>query len=331
MMKKTRNEYFDFLRGIAIIFVLGIHAFSSNGSVYTVLRYENIAIRQVFNCAVPLFLAISGYFLGKANLDTKELRISFWKKQIPKVYIPCLVWSFPNLCNSIFMTDSPATIALARFFFCDYGVFYFIIVIIQMYLLLPYIKDFCTKRGVVVVAVLSLLSVVSMNIFYRQIAIPRFGNVLALACPAHWLGFFALGVYLANFSLRQYKLWFPICLLLTGLFLSFYETLMWPKTMGERYGYKITAFIYSYGSILFLFSKKVEALFLRNICIVGRVINRIGVISFGIYLIHFAIVKYLAFECWLFNGFIALLLSILAIAVSKKTFPVFSRKYLGFY
>lgn len=53
---KQRNLYFDFLRGVAIILVVAIHSF--------ILGENSNEIRQLLNTAVPLFVAISGFFLS---------------------------------------------------------------------------------------------------------------------------------------------------------------------------------------------------------------------------------------------------------------------------
>lgn len=97
-----RIEYYDFLRGIAIIMVVGIHTFVSY-PIDTTIGYTSAIVRQLLNCAVPIFLALSGLFCGKKLLDSKEKRLNFWKKQIPKVYIPALIWSLPYLMqNAVF-------------------------------------------------------------------------------------------------------------------------------------------------------------------------------------------------------------------------------------
>lgn len=88
-----RNKYFDSLRGLAILMVVAIHVMVVNtegfyGQIMTLFR-------QVLNMAVPLFLAISGFFLARKSLNTKSEILAFWKKQIPKVYIPAIVWSLP--------------------------------------------------------------------------------------------------------------------------------------------------------------------------------------------------------------------------------------------
>ena len=50
---KSRIAYFDFLRGLAIIMVVGIHTYT--------LRKDSVVVRQLFNTAVPLFI----YYLDR--------------------------------------------------------------------------------------------------------------------------------------------------------------------------------------------------------------------------------------------------------------------------
>ena len=63
-MITSRNDYFDFLKGIAILMVIGIHSFYGGG-FNSFHEYFNTSIRQVLNCAVPIFIACSGFFLAK--------------------------------------------------------------------------------------------------------------------------------------------------------------------------------------------------------------------------------------------------------------------------
>ena len=94
-MEINRISYFDFLRGLAILMVIGIHT-------YIIKPFDGInnifqiGLRECITFAVPLFLAISGFFLGKKReLNTKAGYFSFLKKQLPRVYVPALLWSMP--------------------------------------------------------------------------------------------------------------------------------------------------------------------------------------------------------------------------------------------
>lgn len=84
---KQRVVYFDFLRGLAIMMVVAIHTYT--------LGTDSTAIRQLFNTAVPLFIAISGFFLSQKKMEKKKAYHLFLRKQLPKVYLSVLVWSLP--------------------------------------------------------------------------------------------------------------------------------------------------------------------------------------------------------------------------------------------
>lgn len=59
LMSKSRNTYFDFLRGVAIIMVIAIHTYHK--------AEDSVAFRQILNAAVPLFIAISGFFYPRSE------------------------------------------------------------------------------------------------------------------------------------------------------------------------------------------------------------------------------------------------------------------------
>lgn len=136
-----RDTYFDFLRGIAIILVIGIHCFSDNP------LHTNLFIRQFLNCAVPIFLAISGYFIGKKAFDTQSQYFGFLKKQTARVYVPMLIWSIPWVVHSIIIGASPIKM-LAYMLIGGISVFYFIPLIIQYYALTPVIQRINKLIGV---------------------------------------------------------------------------------------------------------------------------------------------------------------------------------------
>ena len=73
-MSSSRIEYFDFLRGIAILFVISIHSFTpfSISESNTLSYHLAIIWRQIIGCAVPIFLAISGYFMSNKDVNTQS-------------------------------------------------------------------------------------------------------------------------------------------------------------------------------------------------------------------------------------------------------------------
>ena len=132
--------FFDFLRGIAIIMVIGIHTYTDG------LMHFNLFLRQILNCAVPIFLAISGYFIGHKSFVEQGSYAKFLKKQVPRVYIPMLLWSIPWMLLAIRGGESPM-VSIIRTFVGDMSIFYFIILIIQYYALAPLIQRENRKSG----------------------------------------------------------------------------------------------------------------------------------------------------------------------------------------
>lgn len=140
-----RNHYFDFLRGIAIMMVMAIHTFRiEETNIQNSVVDLNTLVRQIFNCAVPVFLAISGYFLSAKELDTWIDRRAFWRKQMPKVYVPAMIASLPYLALAMRHGSNPLT-AAAVMLVCGFSIYYFIALILQYYALLPVFKK--TNRG----------------------------------------------------------------------------------------------------------------------------------------------------------------------------------------
>lgn len=131
-----RNLYFDALRGIAIMMVVAIHTFYAC-EFDSWLSICAISMREIFNMAVPMFLAISGFFIGRMVFEDKRQVFAFWKKQIPKVYIPVLFWSIPYFVLAILCEGQSILENVLLFFFCGYSIYYFIALIVQCYLLLP--------------------------------------------------------------------------------------------------------------------------------------------------------------------------------------------------
>ena len=148
-----RNEYFDFLKGIAILMVISNHTFIGGG-FSTWHEYLNTGVRQIINCAVPIFLACSGFFLANKSLSNKEEICSFYKKQISRVYLPCLLWSLPWLVLYLHGKNDPMT-GILNLFLCGFSVFYFVILVIQYYLLLPVLQRLQARWGGVLLLVVS--------------------------------------------------------------------------------------------------------------------------------------------------------------------------------
>ena len=320
-----RNTYFDFLRGLAIMMVVGIHTYT--------LGKDSTVVRQLLNTAVPLFVAISGYCLSQKRMENKDDYLFFLKKQFPKVYLPVLVWSLPLYAIALYSGSSiiKQTILLLS---CGLSIYYFVAFIMQCYVVLPVINNYISgnKRRVVIVSYLIsfawIAGVMYMNTIQGK-GIPLILYAGPLPC---WLMFFVLGVMIGHKPERNYSIILPMVIAVLGFILSVIETDYLLDHYGKGVGIKPSSFIYSAGMIFLMFSNKVENL-IRRTGAIYRFIIWIGSLSFGIYLVHCYFisffVKRLPIDSWLLQWSLALFLTVVFILILRKLLPTKYHKYLG--
>ena len=320
-----RNTYFDFLRGLAIMMVVGIHTYT--------LGKGSTVVRQLLNTAVPLFIAISGYCLSQKRMENKDDYLFFLKKKFSKVYLPVLVWSLPLYAIALYSGSSiiKQTILLLS---CGLSIYYFVAFIMQCYVVLPVINNYISgnKRRVVIVSCLIsfawIAGVMYMNTIQGK-GIPLILYAGPLPC---WLMFFVLGVMIGHKPERNYSIILPMVIAILGFILSVIETDYLLDHYGKGVGIKPSSFIYSAGMIFLMFSNKVENL-IRRTGAIYRFIIWIGSLSFGIYLVHCYFisffVKRLPIDSWLLQWSLALFLTVVFILILRKLLPTKYHKYLG--
>lgn len=323
-----RNHYFDFLRGLAIMMVIGIHTFLADGIDLSKSFSMSAFIRQALNCAVPIFLAISGYFLCSKLLDTWTERKMFWRKQLPKVYVPALIASLPYFALSV-VRGGDLIQSIAMTLICGFSIYYFIALIIQYYALLPFLRN-VKLRGVIFSACISFASIIALTYMTKISGVELLLIGFAGPFPV-WLIFFVIGIYLRN-NKRNYSLILPIILLILGLLLQYMETRFWNINYGGGFGIKLSAFIYSLLIIVVLFSNKSENLYRRNI--ITKIVEYIGSISFAIYLYHMFTtysfgILHINDLSWLIRWGACLIMTIIIVEVMKRIIPKKSHWYFG--
>jgi len=290
MQPKGRNEvperigYFDILRALAIFGVVAIH------STGTGLQFSEESInfnftvlwRNIFNFSVPMFLAISGFFLAKKRIRNSGEYIAFLKKQIPRVYIPLLIWSLVWLGLAVLIQNKPIVHELIKLvIFQSSGPYYFIALIIQYYLLLPVIKKLANNRGLILSIIISIgmTWVIFYLRYYTEISLPL---ILYAGNFATWLMFFILGLYLGTSAKIAISNKHLVGLILVFYALSCIESYlliaMFHQAGDAVTAVKASSFMYSFVLIVFLFNNQnwIRSKFLKNV----------GEMSFGIYLIH---------------------------------------------
>lgn len=98
-LSKKRNNFFDIMKGVAIILVIIGHniQFGSGLQFYeTASYYENVIFRFIYSFHMPLFMMISGYFFYSSikKYPIKDL----FRSKIKSLLIPILCWSIIPIC-----------------------------------------------------------------------------------------------------------------------------------------------------------------------------------------------------------------------------------------
>lgn len=283
-----RNAYYDVLRGIAIIGVVAIH---SNGAGLkfpddTLNFNVSVLWRQMMNFAVPLFIVISGFFLAKKDLTTPDKYFSFIKSQTAKVYFPCIFWSMLWFAVMVILWHKPVANELIKVFtFRSSDPYYFIALIVQFYLLCPLLKKLANKTGLAISFLISLCSILA--IFYIRYFLDIDLPVLLYAgFFTIWMVFFVYGLYLGSRRINFLSNPVLILIIIFCYALSCAETYWLYHSFGQPKdavtAIKVSSFLYSLSIITFAF---------KNVGrFSSRILEKIGLASFGIYLIHMFVI-----------------------------------------
>lgn len=355
-----RVEYYDFLRGVAIVGVIGIHAFWSYQDylkeVGITMFDPNIFVRQLIGYCVPMFLALSGFFLAKKDVSSWSKYGDFLRKQVKRVYIPCLIFSLPflywGICKSLGMNNSFIEICTKRwlickegnivdnvlyYLICAEGVFYFVAVIIQFYFLLPLMQWLADKKakGLCIAFAVSLISTIILC-YIAYIANINLALIIYGGLFPFWVLYFVIGVYYGKgyrFGLSWKMLLVIAILLIPVLYAETYYMVTdqgynLPTAMGNR---KFSWIIYCVICLLLMF----EAVDSYKSNTFTRFMSTAGEYSYGIYLIHLFFLLFVIKAIdphihWMVETVMSLFLSMAFIWACRKISLPFSRKYLGF-
>lgn len=327
-MSIQRDTYFDFLRGIAIIMVIGIHTYVDG------LMHFNLFLRQFLNCAVPIFLAISGYFIGRKSFEEKGSYIHFLGKQIPRVYLPMLFWSIPWVLLSIKAGNNP-WLSVLKAFAGEMSIFYFIILIIQYYILTPVIQKANMRIGGGYSVIITIIGV-SLFDYTQRILGMKLTLVEAASPFPVWMVFYVMGVLKAQnikFPFQTIRPWVGAAI---GIILCLIHiTWLYIQYGSITPGIKLSSHIYTYFVIMWLFSDNARSLYnkIRYSKMAGWIVET-GRLSFFIYLTHCLIIFTFSIihipNLWSVRWPLCIVLSYIFARLCDKRCPMEIKKYIGF-
>lgn len=278
----TRNTRIDFIKGVCILMVVAIHTISEFSSVGGVL------LRNILNCAVPIFLALSAYLTS--NKDSYKLD-GYLVKRINRLYIPVLFWSLPFLLLAL-SSGKGAVYSFLNYLVCGFGVYYFIALLLQYTLLIKLMYWFSYKRSRLVLAcIISALSIILVSYILHFTEFEPSLIVYAGLFPL-WMSFFVFGLYLKNNNLISLRLslYFSVLFLVLSVMESYFYSLGHTNLRGL--GIKLSSFIFSFMVIQWIMYW-IKSYSIDNRSSLYQIFVTLGRMSFGIYLIHIQVLTVL--------------------------------------
>lgn len=121
-IKKDRDLYFDFLRGVLVLLVLLGHAIQyGNGDTYFAQGgyWDNPLMKAIYSFHMPLFSGVSGYFCFRSAGKGRPLAVYF--RRCKRLLLPALMWTFlASIFKAIAIGHLPSIASATYRCVCDY-------------------------------------------------------------------------------------------------------------------------------------------------------------------------------------------------------------------
>lgn len=240
-----KNSYIIYLRVIATVFVVLIHAstgflnhIDTNAFDWNYANWINAATR----CSVPIFVAISGSLL----LQKDENTLKFYKKRIPKLIYPFLFWTFVYLIYYFYRYTNFESLSLERILTITqdkilHGAnahLWYLYMIIGVYLTIPFLRKIITQSSIKEIELFLLFWLLAMFVSNKGLytVMPKFD----LTFFSGYVGYLVLGYYLTVKSFNKKRI-----IYILGYFLIII-IIGWGTYLLNQDGKKLNTFLYNY-------------------------------------------------------------------------------------
>jgi len=277
---------FDVLRGIAIVFVVYLHAYFSPWEVTPHKELLAMHIIHLFaQTAVPVFFFISAFLLAG---DTSPSFPSFAVRKVRRIVVPLLFWMTAALAYNAWQGGGPTREMLHHYLLFDSsGQFYYLVVLVILMAAFYFVRDW-PVRGLGLLTAGAFVANFATIVYYQSSAISGDFATLAYRNPLVWVFFYAFGLYVGrrfgSLDWTRRVIW-PALAAMALVAAAYF-------ILGERYGrYPVSYF----GVTIFLFSSVSLVVYPALIQYVarsgvGQMVLRPAVFlsryAFAIYLVH---------------------------------------------
>lgn len=201
---RQRLPEFDVIRAGAALAVIAIHV--TAGYMDSPLAYLG---NHLVRFAVPLFIIISGFLLNWSVADSFELStMAFYRQRLHRILLPYLTWTVIYCLLNFYLLHlhDPrlllTTIGKALLMGNAYYHLYFIPIILQLYLLYPWLKRWLKRDAHSLLWAAGLLTGTCQLLLYlyllRIITLPGQYSFWYLCAFPVWLFYFVFGIFAAQ-------------------------------------------------------------------------------------------------------------------------------------
>lgn len=260
---KERLQEFDILRVIATFTVIGIHVTAS----YVLVSPAGYLGNQLARFAVPLFIIMSGFLLQYVDLKSALPAALFYKKRFNRILWPYLLWSLFYICLTAVLSGHPGILkALPGQLLWGTGYFhlYFVIIIIQLYILYPFLRKLLDNYPGLSLMLSFLLTLSCQFALYQnmlgKLPLPPAYNMIYLVCFPVWLFYFVLGMAAARIQSQLKSSLNNRPVLLGFIWLISFMVLLADSHYTASYGSSIrpTVMLYTVSTYFFFYSVAIQ-------------------------------------------------------------------------
>ncbi len=294
-MTKNRVYYLDMLKILACFAVIMIHVTAANWYTDEISAYWiiNNSYNALSKWSVPLFVMVSGALFLSRDIPLKKI----FTKYILKMLILLLIWGMAYWCFSErsispdVLFDSLKKVLSGKV----YSHLWYLFMLIGLYLITPIVRGFVrgSERSVILYSIV-LLFVIQVAFPYVTSKVSAADSLIKafrISAPAEYLLYYLAGHYINSFDIKKWKRITLYSLAFSAIIIIVVISDVVSFRQGSPYtiygyfsaGTSLTAFA------LFLLMKQSES-FLKESKI-RNIISFISPLTFGIYLLHFMVIK----------------------------------------
>jgi len=295
-------QYLNITRIAATFLVILHHSISPyiqsaeyfNKRIWWICSFAN----SITCAAVPLFLMISGYLLlnNPKTLDFAK----FYKKHIPRVFIPFMAWDIIYFITKIFARKETLQPGLIKKYFDEliasgsYYHLWFVYTIIAIYLFAPFLKkiiDGCSLKQLIWLMILITFGT-TIRPFINNVA-PVYVYLFDPIANGYF-GYFVLGYILGKYDMGKKVKILIFFGGIAGMLISSVGN-YWVSSSGQyklvfNNGFSINHFLCA--SAIFVLFKSIKRLENIKNLKTANLISYISSITFGVYLSHALVLEF---------------------------------------